>query len=670
MRCRRPSLPVSIHVGTVLLLLFTGCQTSRRHSSIRTFELGRRTGYIEFVARQREDDRTSKSDSGRSESKELILEERLRLETKGYVYHPNLLVFSLGAMFGLQQMDFENSFSGGTMDTSKDGDILEFDIQSTLFQAKRYPLSLFARRARSITPRPFESSIQTTNTSYGLSWQYVNPRTPIRLNFKHSVIEQDPFLGAGEREGREENTILRLEAMHRFSDRNVLSFDYNHEELEQRPFPTEYVRDRVRLRHRLEFGGDKRHSLESQLDYETGEGTFDSDLTRWTELLSLNHTERLRSWYKIEAFDRNQGSVSRADEVSERSYNAEAGLEHRLYESLESRLLGFFWNQDFGSDLSVRRAGFQADFDYRKKNRWGVLRGTYRLRFERRDQSEGQVDFEVVDRPSTFVAFEPLVLQDDNITRASIMLLREDRTELYEEGRDYVLTPVGDGIEIERVATGRIEDGETVLVSYRFRIVGGFDLDTLNQSFSLRQEFAFGLSPYYRFAQQRQDMSPPGASGITPEDIDAHTVGVEYRRGPLRLKAEHTDHKSNVRPFRAVRLRGSYRRDFKNRATLGLGASWAEIDQGPPRPRDTRIMTAEARYSQPITERLMFQGGISYGDQTGTSTGRDRVLRASFSLDYSIRKTELHVKYEFSTLDDDFTEEDSSTLYIQIRRRF
>lgn len=660
-----------MYVGTVLLLLLTGCQTSRRHHpSIRTFALGRRTGYLEFVVRQRQEDRTTKAGSGRTKSEELILEEHLRLETKGYVYHPNLLVFSLGGLFGLQQVDFEESFSGGTIDSSKDGDVLEFDIQGTLFQAKKYPLSLFARRGRSITPRPFQSSIQTTNTSYGLSWQYVSLRTPVRLTFKHSVIEQDPFLTAGEREGREENTILQLDAKYLFSDRNILSFAYNHEELEQRPFPTEYVRDRVTVRHRLEFGGAKRHSFESQVDYERGEGTFDADLIRWTESLSLNHTERLRSWYKTEVFDRDQGSASSANQVSERSFNAEAGLEHRLYESLESRLLGFFWNQDFDPDLSVRRVGLQADFDYRKKNRWGVLRGTYRIRFERRDQSDGQVNFEVVDRPRTFVAFEPLVLQETNITRASVMLLREDRTLLYEEGRDYVVSPVGDRIELERTATGRIEDGETVLISYRFRMVGGFDLDTLNQSFGLRQQFAFGLSPFYRYRQQRQDLSPPGASGITPEDIDAHTFGVEYRKGPLRLKAEHTDHKSNVRPFRASRLRASYTRDFKNRGTLGLGASWADIDQGPPRPRDTRIITAEARYTQPITDRLIVQGGISYGDQTGTATGRDRIFRANLSLDYSIRKTELHVKYEFSTVDDDFIEEDSSALYIRIRRRF
>ena len=58
-------------------------------------------GYLEFIARHREQDQESKVGAGEQSSKETIFEERLQLETEGFVYHPNFLEFWLAGLFGL-----------------------------------------------------------------------------------------------------------------------------------------------------------------------------------------------------------------------------------------------------------------------------------------------------------------------------------------------------------------------------------------------------------------------------------------------------------------------------------------------------------------------------------------------------------------------------------------
>lgn len=653
------------------LAVIGGCKSNGRAiPGVKTLALTGKKGYLEYVLRQREEDRESKPGGESDKFKETIIEQRLFVETDGYVYHPNLLDFSIGALFGLTQSDFRQSVDGRSTDSSQDGNILEFDISGMLLKKKSYPLTFSARRARSLTPRPFRSSIDTTTTRLSAQWQYVSARTPIMLRLTHSIIEQDPFVQAGEEPGREENTILRIEADHIFNEWNVLSLVYDHEALEQRPFPTDYVIDELWLTHRLDFGDSKQHRLKSELNYRTQKGSFDSEQTSWTELLRFKHTDRLNTWFRSEWYDRSQGGLATDEAIGEQSVRVEGGLTHRLYESLESNLEAHYQLQEFDTDLTIERFGGSASFGYKKKNRWGLLLIDYSVSFEQIDQSSGEATFEVIERPYVFLDSAPIVLEDANIISGSIIILREDRTQVYQRESDYRIHRVGDLMELERITTGRITNEETVLISYRYEVFGDYQFDNVTQRVGVRQNFSSGLSPYYRLIHQRQTLAAKGEAGITPNDIIAYVVGLEYKSRQLRLLAEYEDHDSTIRPFRAIRLNGDYTRGFKSGMSVSVGAGWSEIHQSPPERRDTTILSLRARFQYPITRRLKIEGGVAYRDETDTLYGKDEGLEAEFSLDYSIRQTALRLTYEFSALEDDFAKQDSSTLYLQIRRSF
>jgi hypothetical protein len=160
------------------------------------------------------------------------------------------------------------------------------------------------------------------------------------------------------------------------------------------------------------------------------------------------------------------------------------------------------------------------------------------------------------------------------------------------------------------------------------------------------------------------------ARGVTPDDITAHIVGVEFRRWSLRLAAEYEDHDSTITPFEAVRLTADYTHRFKFGATGNVKARWSDVSYKPPVERDTRFFTIEGRYRHPIIRGLTVEGAVLYRNEEDSLSGPDEGVDVDLSLEWLIRETELRVTYEFGQFEDDFAKNDYSTLFVQVRRRF
>ncbi|MFH0980192.1 MAG: hypothetical protein V2A79_01465 [Planctomycetota bacterium] len=668
--CCPAVLLLEIVLGSLVMTGAAGCQAQGpRGQQVEPLKLTDVGGYLEFVARQREQNQESKVGAGTSKYRETILEENLRLETDGYAYHPNLMEFTLGGLFGLLQHDYFEDVGGREHTSSDDGTVLEFDLHAGFFKKKPYPGTIFARRYQAIEPRPFQSSLETITTTFGLFWQYVSEKTPTSFQLSSTEVELKP-MNDEEKPGLQKNTTARFETAYRFSDHNVLSFVYNRQSVEEQPFNLKYDSDEATLSHRLNFGDLHRQRLESELNYFDQRGTFDIRRVRWRELLRLEHTDTLRSWYRFELLDRTQGSISGVPPIDERSYYLSGTLEHELYESLVSQFLVYGQRQKFDSGLNIDRFGAQASFDYRKTNPWGLLLANYRARIIREERTGNEFSAEVTDEQHTFRDPEPIVLGNANVDTGSIFITAEDKVTIYQAGRDYTVFVRGDRVEIERVPTGRILDGQIVIIDYVFHVGGNFTLDTLGQDFSIRQNFPFGLSPYYRLRWQDQTITPETATGAVPNDITAHILGTEFRWRTLRLVGEYEDHDSTITPFKAVRLTGDYTHHFKSKATGNLKARWTDISYEPPDERDVTFFTVEGRYRHPVTEHLTLEGSALYRTEDDSLSGKDQGVDVDLSLEWYVRQTEVRVTYELGNFEDDFTKNDYSTLYVQVKRRF
>ncbi len=640
---------------------------------IKSLDLTRVGGHLDFVARQRTRDLESKISTNETRSDEVIFEERLTLEADGSVLHPNIFEFGLAGVFGLVQERFEDEVDGVRRDARSSGNVFEFDLDGQLFKNRNTPASLFAHRRRGIVPRPFLPSLETTTTSYGMTWQYVSEKTPTSLRFTHTDSELDPLYSGGEIEssGRQKNTQLRFETAYHFSDRARLSFVYDRHSVDEQPFDLRYDADEVTLGHHFEFGDRGRHNLRSDVFYLDQRGTIDIDRLRWREVLRLDHSDTLESRVEFEYQDRARGNRSpEVADIEERSFRVSGSVRHKMFDSQTLLLRAFARQQEFEPDLAITRWGGQAVLNYHKQNRWGVLRADYRFRAERNRNRGSEQAVEVIDETRTFQDPRPLTLGNRIVNVASITVRAEDRVTLYRRGPDYTVRVIGDRVEIERVATGRISDDETVLVDYQFTLGGDFELDTARHSFDIRQEFDFGLTPYYRFERQDQSLSPSGATGALAEDITAHTIGVEYRKSALSFFAEHEDHDSSVNPFQTSRVGASYTHSFDSGAQTSLHARWTDTRHRAPQDRRVRLWTLEGRYRHPITRNFSVEGAMVYRNGEDSASRDTDGVDLSLAMEWIVRSTEIRVSFERTEFEDDFTRNDGSALFVHVKRGF
>jgi len=646
--------------------LFPGCQAARTvDENVKVDRVG---GYVEVTGRYRSRDQNSKTDTGDIKNREYLLRPAVKVETEGYVYHPYLLEYSLGALLGwLGGYYYEDTAKGTTR--SKDGDIVyELDFSGRILQKKDYPGFVYARRYERLEPRPFLPSLQVTTNSYGADWRYIDRTMPTMVRFDHTDTTLDPLRGE-EEEGRKVYTTARFDTSYKFDSANVLSFLYEHRREKEDPYDLDYNSDELTLAHRWDIGGGDSHRLESELNYFDQRGTFDVERSRWREILWLYHTDRLRSWYQFELQKRDQEQLAGVPPIKETSYYLAGNVEHELYESLVSQLTAYVQRQDFDSGFEIDRWGLRGNFDYRKTNPWGMLFASYApgYQMEKRDGNDQFVS--AINQRYVFQDPFPIVIVNPNIDPASVVIT--DLTgRTFQEGRDYVIDAYEDRIEIRRVPTGEIPDGTPVLIDYVYRLAGDFDLTTITHYFQIRQAFGFGLAPYWRYRYQDQDLSPKGSVGAIAEDIRDNVVGMEYLRYSWRLFAEYEDYYSNITPFEAVRLGADYTRRFSTGASGSLKGRWAKITRDEPDDRDTTLYTIEGRYWHPLTTDLSVEGVALWRDQDDTLSGRDQGLDLELAIEWIVRQTEMRLFAEYGHYDDEFARTDSVAVFLQIRRRF
>ncbi|UCE59653.1 MAG: hypothetical protein JSU63_19690 [Phycisphaerales bacterium] len=631
--------------------------------------LARPTGYLEFVTRHRQHDLEPKTGDDRTGFSETVFEENLALETEGYLYHPGLFDFTLGGLFGLIQHNAENVYGGKRETVSNEGTVQEFNLEGEILKWRRIRGFVRARRDQALEPRAFRTSLETTTTDYGMLWRYVDDKWPTSLQFNYTDVRLDP-LGDLEEKHRRTNTDLIFQTDYRFTRKSVLSLDYKRETVDEEPQERDYDSDEVTLKHRWEFGRREGNSLESDLNYRSQRGFLELERLRWRENLRLQHTDRFRTWYKFEAIDRVRSDLSGPESIGERSYSVSASLEHRLYENLVSQVTGFALTQDFDSGVEIDRLGVQATFNYRRSNPWGILLGDYSFHVNTEDRAGANLAAERLDQEHIFNEPNPVILTGPRVDPGSIVIRDESRVTVYREGSDYRVFTIGDRIEIFRVPTGRIIDGQVVLIDYLVEIGGTYTLTTIGQTLSLRQRFDFGLSPYYRLRWQHQRLSPEENSGITPEEISAHLFGLEFRRGLLTLTGEHEIQYSTLTPFDSTRLGLDFNRRFDSGGTGTIRARWVDTRYGSPNKRTSRFFTIEGRYRHAISRNLNFEGAVQYRNEKDSLSGDDDGIDLDLSLDLFVRKTEVRVTYEYGRYNDDFAKSEASALFVQVRRRF
>ena len=636
----------------------------------------------EFLFRNQSDEIKQKG-SPANKFSEMRFEETLSLETRSFVYHPNLLDISAAGSFGLQQIHTNTSGAvadqeGGVATTGSEdfnGIVYDYDIEGTFFRKSTTPLTLYARRTQDTVDRTLGPTLENTIDTYGAILDIRSKNIPTRIEAYHSDQTQR---GPGDiQSGNSEfdlhqNTVLWHSEI-RPTRRQVINWDYNFSQVDQSTSAQvntqeSYITHDATLSHSVDFGDKDQHNLTSTLNYfnQSG-GVFDIERLHLSELMHLKHSDTFETNYE---YTLDQQTFQDVDQLQQRG---RVGFLYRIYKSVI--ITGNLGVQDVtrsdGGDTFEYFGDIRAD--YTKKIPYGAMHLFIGYAYDYQDNKARNELTEILDSQRTFTDPFPVTINGPRIIPSSIVVTDQRGLVIFTPGLDYLINPFTNHVDLTRVVGGRIENDQPVLIDYQLEPAAGntvtTNVYTFGGQYTIDRGILSGLSPYARFTRQDQQISSDDPLAFTPNTFNDLTAGVEYRRGGFDIGFEYENHDSTISPFDSNRYWGRYGTRLKRDTTITGGVTYTQVDYN-----DTGnhvdLLYVDGTVSHDFTNHLRATASVLWQNEEDDFAGGTDGWQEQVELQWSQRQTSVYLNFRNVNLSTDFTDRNFQFLEIGIRREF
>ncbi len=602
----------------------------------------------------------------RQRNREWTLEERIGLTLGGVILDPAFITFSGDFSFALTQDRFTESgtfFDGTDRDN---GYLLQYDLRANILPGNKRSGSVYGLQQEDRINRRFQPTLNQQRKGFGANWLLAGDA--LQMEFSYDYLETDRAGNADpfDDEHFTESTF-RYDAEWEISPSQNLDLAYEHGKSKQhyqgigRPFET--TRDLLTVEHELSFGSEDRNILRSVLHWQEESGDFARDLFEVGPQLTLQHGDNLQTLYKYQ-FNR-----QRYEGLDIESQRVDFQAVHQKYTNLTTTFDLFALYEDVEDDINTTQYGTSVDWQYNRNNRWGKLLANLALAYDTEEVDGDDGQRLILNESQTFRDPVAIALRNRNAIIGSIVVTDTTNRRIFRPGLDYVVLEQGNVARIGRIRTGRIADGDTVLVDYLVRTPQRGRLDTVRVDVSIQQRFANGLTPYYRLSYRNQEDDVSTGFARRADRTNHHRLGVEYETKRYTLSGEFEIFDDTVEPYDAFHLNGVW-----------------HVMQDP-----DHTLDASARFS-----RLFFEGGLARRNVTMTDIGLDHrwrlgealstVERVAFrfeddsrggitrawdvtaGLEYVVGEFSSELTFEYDRLDLPHSEEDNYGVYLRMRR--
>jgi hypothetical protein len=511
---------------------------------------------------QKKDETRSAPDIGLSSEQTDTFWQRLELESRGWLYHPDLLLFS----FGLEpQWKQQDTAASDAFFRSDNDNFLGYFLDAHLLRQKSHSFKLFLRQSRN----EFNSTLSPDNVSETdiarTVWIIKNKLFPTTVTVEKNDTTFDDFFSS-----RDDSNIFRIESKY-VSDKHQLNLlsEYVDQLREIDVQLIDAKRSLLNMNSHYMFSDSTRltstiFTLDSQSD------VSDSRSFLWSERLMLQHRPKLRSEYNAR-FDSRKNNNFHSD-----TQFLSGALEHQLYENLTTRIDLYTSRDDFDNgEIDVSEADL--DLRYRRKIPVGMLAitGGYAYRVE--DNNIDATSSQILNESHVLVGTAQEFLAKSNIDVSSVIVTDITKTTIYVQGIDYFLGVVGESVVIERGLFGGISDGETVLVDYVFATQSPFKSDRRSARFGINLDLWQILQLHYNFSRVKEDL----ISGIRPSDLAddrIQRVGASLRWRWSTTTAEYERRETIRTPLTRRQIQQAFVFRMSRAMSFGASASYSETD--------------------------------------------------------------------------------------------
>jgi len=487
------------------------------------------------------------------------------VETNGWVYDPAFVVYKLRLSPEWEQRLQQNEgLEKRTTKTNLQG----YHTELIFLQYKPYTLNIFANRKTSTLLSEFAQRSKTESDTYGALVSLKYSILPTTLSYQRQESIQTGFFTTDA-----EMDDFRLSVRH-YKHLGDTRLEASYTDSTQTTFGRSIntTLENITLQNTYNLTADKKASLNSGLRYMDAK----SDFIKTTgfgisEGLQWRHKENLTTDYNLR-YDKTD-----TDTFNIKSTTGVFNLRHRLYENLTTLLnIQGFSSQFTGGQEAAYGGGI--DLNYQRKIPWkgmlNIMMG-HNYKITERDITANLI--QVTDESVTLTDGVITLLGNEDVDVDSIVVTDATGVIVYEKDIDYEITEIDSFVRITRITTGRISNGQKVLVDYRYFISHVFDYSFYSQSYGINIMLWSSWRTYYRFVRLKQRF----LSGIPPDkltDDNIHTAGTELQWKWSTTRLEFEDKQTVNVPTKSWRAEENIILRPSDRLFLNLSGNYGAIE--------------------------------------------------------------------------------------------
>ena len=667
MRCLSVRL---VLVAALTVGALTAATTAQEGYPVQAVKVQKIKGELFAEGRYRSDDETR---SGRASTEtDTFLEEGMKLNLDGYIYHPNMIDWYARLQLGLSQQEVE--LDDGQR--KSDGTATGYNFSAKVLKDKPVSLRLFGAMSDRQVDRDFARPFESQRRNEGFELTAGGP-FPASLFFEHSTDdrtnddrtenEQTTLVSFKIADERDPNWLTALSVEHEERDETA-TFSFAGGGTSTQNLPDE--REQVAVTNSWILSPEEhRHRLNGSALLVRRQGIFESETMALNQSLQLNHSRSFATVYG--------GSYreDQNDQQSEETMTGYAGFRKQIYLSLGINGQVSMTDRQFDTG-SEQVMGASLDLDYTKKTPIGAYSSTLNLGWQEDKEQFPTGARRVVGERLTLDGTTPEVLSLNNVVGGTVSVRSADRSQTYFEFVDYTVTTFGSSTEITRIDGGDIGDGDEVSVDYTAAVANDANITTTDFSWSHRIDLSdWPVAVYAEYSRRDESVS----GGEDPGNLEADQrwlVGSEARWGEFGFSAEHERREQQLSPSSTTnRLTAGYGHSFARELAVSVSGDYQrieydEIESFGLAPEASFLETYNARVvaSSRLRRNLMLR---VMGNYTNT-VGRHESTRTKIgaSLDWHVGQTDVSVDASRTMFEQETSDGTTTEITLNLRRKF
>lgn len=583
----------------------------------------------------------------------------LQLKASSYFLNPNFM-----------QLDVDGEYNPGSNrvthivvpDRTEMNSLKKFGLNADFFKNKNVNLVTFVNFDQSYLDRENITVVKSNNRQWGANLNFSNKVFPLSMNFSQRKWNQTDT--ATDRKFKLDEAIFRMSSDKSFSSYDKNNIEYSHNEykfVNENDFLTYNKIDELSLNDKIYFDTRKKHYFNSMMSDYNHNGNFNFNRYQAFETLNLQLLKNLLFVNNYNFFYTN------FDNNTIRQHNAISYLQHKLFESLTSKISFEYNNIKQTNSLENKYKG-SIEFNYTKNIPFGKLALFYRYYRYYEDMNSNPLVLQITNEELLLNDNAIVLLAKPYVNLNSVVVKDVTNTIIYQLNLDYILVQHNNFVEVKRIPGGLIANNTTALVDYTATQPGDYSY-TANGNFFSANVFLFKdvLDLYYRYASlDYSDLVFTDC--ITLNYLHQNLFGSKLNFGLINFGAEYDAYNSTIVPYKMTHYFINLQKNIKEKFLFAFSGNFQDYKLTEENVRQ-KFADATGMISYNITPTTKLSIDLTYRKQVGTGIDLD-MYTAKCDISKRFRKLYLNLGTELYKRDYIGEKIKFRGMYFQVSRKF